>query len=140
MSFGPDPFPPPPSPPGGLFTPYGHSDGGGNGHARQAPVPDGPPAGLPHLRSSYRLLRRTMSITAVGYFTLFLLLTGYAPGLMETELFGGFTFGLLMGLLQFPVTFAALVGYERNAVRTVDPLARDVRRAVERRGAEGGAR
>ncbi|MFP3987265.1 DUF485 domain-containing protein [Streptomyces sp. E11-3] len=134
MSIGPDPFPPPPSPSAGLFAPHGH------GHPGPAPVPEGPPAGLPRLRSSYRLLRRSMTLAALGYFTLFLLLTGYAPELMETEMFGGFTFGLVMGLLQFPVTFAAIIGYERSAVRTVDPLARDVRRAVEQRGAQGGAR
>ncbi|WP_156725448.1 DUF485 domain-containing protein [Streptomyces apocyni] len=142
MSYGPDPFPPPPAQPAGLFTPQGpgYRPQAYGSPAAAAPTPVGPPPGLPRLRSSYRRLRRVMTLAALGYFVVFLLLTGYAPGLMETELVGGFTFGLVMGLLQFPVTFAAIIGYERSAVRTVDPLARDIRRAVEERGARGGAR
>ncbi|UGY91840.1 DUF485 domain-containing protein [Streptomyces gobiensis] len=86
-------------------------------------------AELRRLRSAYRLLRRSMTLAALGYFVLFLLLSAFAPGLMDTSLFAGLNIGLLMGLLQLPVAFAAAIAYERLARRNVDPLARRVQHA-----------
>jgi uncharacterized membrane protein (DUF485 family) len=89
---------------------------------------------LRRLRSAYRLLRRSMTLTALGYFVLFLLLSGFAPDLMATELFLGLNLGLLMGLLQLPVAFVAVIAYERLARRNVDPLAHRVRVAAANGG------
>ncbi|MGP3953434.1 DUF485 domain-containing protein [Streptomyces sp. 7N604] len=85
---------------------------------------------LRRLRSAYRLLRRSMTLTALGCFVLFLLLSGFAPDVMDTELFLGLNLGLLMGLLQLPVALAAVIAYERLAQRNVDPLAHGVRAAA----------
>lgn len=94
-----------------------------------APVPlPGHHGDLRRLRTAYRLLRRTATLTALGYFTVFLLLSGFAPGLMNRTVGGGLTTGLALGLCQLPVTFLAIALYERIARRTVDPLAAELRR------------
>ncbi|MEV8452642.1 DUF485 domain-containing protein [Streptomyces sp. NPDC052095] len=100
-----------------------------------APAPAAPAAvpgrhsDLRRLRTAYRALRRIATLTALGYFVAFLLLSAFAKDAMATPLFGGLNLGLALGLLQLPVTVLALVVYERTARRTVDPLAARIRRA-----------
>ncbi|MFC8230028.1 DUF485 domain-containing protein [Streptomyces sp. NPDC057287] len=113
MPWQSSPPPPPPRPsaprPGSAPAPGHHSD-------------------LRRLRTAYRLLRRVSTLTALGYFTLFLLLSGYAPALMTRSVGdGGLTIGLLLGLCQLPVTLAAVALYEWTARRTVDPLGAGLR-------------
>ncbi|WP_406252876.1 DUF485 domain-containing protein [Streptomyces atratus] len=107
---------------------------------RTPPDPPPDPAGVPapapgrhsdlrRLRTAYRLLRRIAALTALGYFVVFLLLSGFAKELLDTQLFGGLNVGLVLGLCQLPVTLVAIVVYERTARRTVDPLAARIRRA-----------
>ncbi|MFC7936363.1 DUF485 domain-containing protein [Streptomyces sp. NPDC057387] len=78
MTYDPSPsYPhrPPPPPP---YAPHIGPT------ARRAPRRDplGRHSDLRILRSAYRRQRRTATLTALGYFTLFLLLSAYAPGLM----------------------------------------------------------
>ncbi|TXS07980.1 DUF485 domain-containing protein [Streptomyces sp. adm13(2018)] len=87
---------------------------------------------LHRLGSAYRRLRRVATFTALGYFVVFLLLSGYAPSLMTGTLTGGLTTGLVLGLLQLPVALAAIAVYERIARRRVDPLAATIRQRAER--------
>ncbi|MEV8247432.1 DUF485 domain-containing protein [Streptomyces rochei] len=91
------------------------------------------------LRTAYRWQRRTATLTALGYFTLFLFLSAYAPGVMtDTSLAGGLPTGLLLALLQLPVTWLAIALYEHTARRHVDPLADRIRKEAAldaRRGA-----
>ncbi|MFI2783344.1 DUF485 domain-containing protein [Streptomyces sp. ALB3] len=83
---------------------------------------------LRRLRTAYRVLRRVSALTALGYFTLFLLLSGYAPALMTRPVGDGtLTTGLLLGLCQLPVALAAIAVYEWTAHRTVDPLSAGLR-------------
>ncbi|MCX5111487.1 DUF485 domain-containing protein [Streptomyces sp. NBC_00378] len=84
---------------------------------------------LRRLRTSYRVLRRTAALTALGYFVVFLLLSGYAKDLLDQPLFGGLNVGLALGLCQLPVALLAIALYERTARRTADPLAARLRRA-----------
>ncbi|MGW7051793.1 DUF485 domain-containing protein [Streptomyces sp. NPDC054887] len=91
------------------------------------PVVPGHHGDLRRLRSAYRRLRRVATLTALGHFTLFLVLSGFAPGLMGRELPGGLTTGLLLGLCQLPVTLVAIAVYEHSARRRVDPLAAQLR-------------
>ncbi|MFG2603835.1 DUF485 domain-containing protein [Streptomyces sp. NPDC048514] len=89
------------------------------------------------LRSAYRWQRRTATLTALGYFTLFLVLSACAPGVMSRTA-AGIPAGLLLALLQLPVTCLAIALYEHTARRHVDPLAARIRRTAEldaRRGA-----
>ncbi|MFF8095796.1 DUF485 domain-containing protein [Streptomyces sp. NPDC016675] len=83
------------------------------------------------LRSAYRWQRRTATLTALGYFTLFLLLSAYAPGLMSGSLVGGVPTGLMFALAQLPVTWLAIALYEHTARRRVDPLADRIRKEAE---------
>lgn len=92
------------------------------------------------LGSAYRRLRRISTLTALGYFVLFLLLSAYVPGLMTGEVSGGLTTGLLLGLLQLPVALAAIALYERIARRRVDPLAHSVAERAEQVAARRGGR
>ncbi|ANB06842.1 hypothetical protein SAM40697_2884 [Streptomyces ambofaciens] len=80
------------------------------------------------LRSAYRWQRRTATLTALGYFTLFLLLSAYAPGFMTGSLVGTVPTGLLLALVQLPVTWLAIALYEHTARRRVDPLADRIRK------------
>ncbi|MGW7368514.1 DUF485 domain-containing protein [Streptomyces sp. NPDC054841] len=102
-------------------------------HAPPPPVPPAPAENgdLGRLRSGYRRLRRVATLTALGYFVLFLILSGYAPDLMTGEISGGLTTGVLLGLLTLPVTLAAIALYERIARDRVDPLAATIRQHAE---------
>jgi uncharacterized membrane protein (DUF485 family) len=105
--------------------------------------PDLPPAGGPShelilLRSAYRWQRRVATLTALGYFTLFLLLSAFAPAVMNRSATGGLSTGLLIGLCQLPVTCVAQAQYEYTARRRVDPLAHRLRRQGRR--PQGGGR
>ncbi|MGW6024416.1 DUF485 domain-containing protein [Streptomyces sp. NPDC055099] len=108
-----------------------------------APPPPPPPPRLPrhpalgrhsdlrHLRSAYRWQRRVATLTALGYFTLFLILSASAPSLMTDTVSGGLSTGLLLGLCQVPVTLLAIGLYEYTARRGVDPLAERLRKLAE---------
>lgn len=131
----------------------GWDDGPAGGrHDDDRPSPTPPGAAdrqeIRRLGSAYRRLRRVATLTALGYFVLYLLLSGYAPGLMTGRISGGLTTGVLLGLVQLPVALAAIAVYERIARRRVDPLATAVRERAEaataaprgRRHPAGGAR
>jgi uncharacterized membrane protein (DUF485 family) len=90
------------------------------------------------LRSAYRRQRRVAAFTALGYFTLFLVLSAFVPSFMTGTVSGGLSTGLLLGLIQVPVTCLAIGLYEYTARRRVDPIADLIRRQAEldaRRGA-----
>ncbi|AZM61813.1 MULTISPECIES: DUF485 domain-containing protein [unclassified Streptomyces] len=97
---------------------------------RRAPqhAPLGHHSDLRRLRGAYRLQRRTATLTALGYFVLFLVLSAFAPGFMTGTVTDGVPTGLLLAVLQVPVTWLAIVLYERTARRRVDPLAELIRR------------
>lgn len=98
-------------------------------HPQGTPTPNGD---LNRLRAAYRRLRRVATLTALGYFTLFLILSAYAPGLMTSGSDdGGLTTGLTLGLCQLPVVLVAIAVYERIARRRVDPLAATIRQHAE---------
>ncbi|WP_320779483.1 DUF485 domain-containing protein [Streptomyces sp. CRN 30] len=90
------------------------------------------------LRAAYRRQRRTATFTALGYFLVFLCLAAFAPSALTADVTDGLPLGLLLALLQLPVTWLAIALYERTARRGVDPLVERMRqeRTVDvRRGA-----
>ncbi|MGZ3099601.1 DUF485 domain-containing protein [Streptomyces sp. H72] len=153
MSYDPSPsYPHRPSPPPQQRPPYPSHAPAPSPHgarprrpAEPSPSPFAAPASrraprraaLGHhsdlrvLRSAYRWQRRTATLTALGYFTLFLLLSAYAPGLMSGTLVGGIPTGLMFALVQLPVTWLAIALYEHTARRRVDPLADRIRKEAE---------
>ena len=50
---------------------------------------------------------------------------------MATPVLGEINLGLVIGLAQFATTFALTAGYVRYARRRLDPLAEQIRAAVE---------
>ncbi|GAB2763475.1 DUF485 domain-containing protein [Streptomyces bullii] len=80
------------------------------------------------LRSAYRWQRRTATLTALGYFVLFLILSASAPSFMTSTVSDGLPTGLLLALVQVPVTWLAIALYEHTARRHVDPIADRIRR------------
>ncbi|MEU6949140.1 DUF485 domain-containing protein [Streptomyces sp. NPDC046316] len=95
---------------------------------------------LHRLGSAYRKLRRVATFTALGYFVIFLFLSGYAPSMMTSNITGGLTTGLVLGLLQLPVALAAIALYERIARNRVDPLAAAIRERAEQAAAAAAPR
>ncbi|MFE1547853.1 DUF485 domain-containing protein [Streptomyces sp. NPDC058718] len=95
---------------------------------------------LHRLGSAYRRLRRVATFTALGYFVVFLFLSGYAPSMMTSNITGGLTTGLVLGLLQLPVALAAIALYERIARKNVDPLAAAIRERAEQAAAAAAPR
>ncbi|MEU6416309.1 DUF485 domain-containing protein [Streptomyces spiralis] len=90
------------------------------------------------LRGASRWQRRVATLTALGYFTLFLVLSAFAPSFMTGDGPGGLPVGLLLALAQLLVTLLAISLYEYTARRYVDPIADRIRRQAEldsRRGA-----
>ncbi|MEU0948745.1 DUF485 domain-containing protein [Streptomyces canus] len=83
------------------------------------------------LRSAYRWQRRTATLTALGYFTFFLVLSACAPSFMASSITDGLPTGLVLALLQLPVTWLAIGVYEHTARRYVDPLADRIRKQSE---------
>ncbi|MFC9116164.1 DUF485 domain-containing protein [Streptomyces sp. NPDC057092] len=105
------PVPPPPGP-----------------HRAPRHAPLGHHSDLRRLRGAYRWQRRTATLTALGYFVLFLVLSAFAPSFMTGTVTDGVPTGLLLALLQVPVTWLAVALYEGTARRRVDPLADLIRR------------
>ncbi|MFJ6845346.1 DUF485 domain-containing protein [Streptomyces griseoluteus] len=110
----------------------------GDGPTEPAGPRSGPHRTLRMLRRAYRWQRRVASLTALGYFAVFLTLTVKAPGLMTRPGPGGLPTGLVLALAQIPVTWLAVLLYEATAYRLVDPLARRARQSypapVHRKG------
>ncbi|MFG2828149.1 DUF485 domain-containing protein [Streptomyces sp. NPDC048434] len=107
---------------------------------RHEPYAHAPPrrsADLAALRSAYRLLRRVSTLTALGSFVAYVVLSCYVPDLMGSKIAGELSLGMALGVLQLVVTFAAVLWYGRSARRSVDPLAQAVRKRAAR--AAGGA-
>ncbi|CAM5409133.1 hypothetical protein GCM10010256_66880 [Streptomyces coeruleorubidus] len=139
----------PPSAPTGWPESYGHDAPRYDSYGRQAPwnAPwDAPYAHETHrddadlaaLRSAYRLLRRISTLTALGSFVVYVVLSCYAPGLMGSRVTGELSLGMALGILQLVVTFAAVFWYGRSAQRSVDPLARAVRERTVPAGRNAG--
>lgn len=84
------------------------------------------------LRSRWRRYIFVMSGLFLAWFVVYVLLSGYATGLVNTRIGGSnITVGLVLGLLQFLSTFVITTLYVRYADRNLDPEAETLKRAVE---------
>ncbi|GGW42405.1 hypothetical protein GCM10010503_18520 [Streptomyces lucensis JCM 4490] len=114
-----------------MREPYAHDP-----YAQDGPRPG---ADVAALRSAYRLLRRISTLAALGSFVLYIALSCCAPGLMGARIAGELSLGMVLGVLQLLVTFAAVFWYGRSARRSVDPLALAVRERARATGRSAGA-
>jgi hypothetical protein len=86
---------------------------------------------LAPLRAAYARQRRVAGATVFGFFALYVLLTVYVPSVSNAGPGDGPSLGLVLGLLQLPVTVGALIVHERTALRRVDPLVDRARARME---------
>ncbi|MFI9752564.1 DUF485 domain-containing protein [Streptomyces collinus] len=149
MSYDPSPSypyrPPDPPPPYDPYTydtypwaPQEAHEPAGRRPQRHAAL--GHHSDLRVLRSAYRWQRRVATLTALGYFVLFLILSAFAPSLMTSTVTDGLPTGLLLALVQVPVTWLAVALYEQTARRRVDPIADRIRKHAELDAKREGAR
>ncbi|MET7853675.1 DUF485 domain-containing protein [Streptomyces avermitilis] len=88
------------------------------------------------MRRAHRSFGARAATLGVGGYLLYVLLSGFAPGVLNRPLAGRMTLGLALGLAQFVVL--ALVAW-RHTVHMrgrVDPVARGLRAQLDRRRAE----
>ncbi|MFB7896600.1 DUF485 domain-containing protein, partial [Streptomyces xiamenensis] len=72
------------------------------------------------------------SIAFLAWYTLYVLMSGYARGVMSTKVIGDANVALIFGLLQFVTTFGIAILYSRYANRRLDPLADELRDELEK--------
>ncbi|MGY1605241.1 DUF485 domain-containing protein [Geodermatophilus sp. SYSU D00815] len=63
-----------------------------------------------------------MTVAFLAWYLLYVLLSTYAPSVMETRVFGNVNLGLLLGLGQFVSTFLITQLYVRHSARSTDPI------------------
>ena len=84
------------------------------------------------LRRRWRGFIFTMSAVFLGWFLVYVLLSDFAHGVVNTRIGGtNFTVGLLLGLLQFVSTFTIATIYVRFANKNLDDDAEALKRRVE---------
>ncbi|MDT0609972.1 DUF485 domain-containing protein [Streptomyces lancefieldiae] len=120
--YSPTPYAPPYSPTPYAPRPFGRH----SGHREHSDHCD-----MRALRTACRRQRRTATFAALGYFLLFLGLSAFSPSTLTGTVTDGLPLGLLLALLQLPVTWLAIALYEHTARRGVDPLADRIRKESE---------
>ncbi|MEV6027577.1 DUF485 domain-containing protein [Streptomyces sp. NPDC052036] len=87
---------------------------------------------FPPLRHAFRALGATTAALVVGAFLLYVLLSSFAPGLMNQPLVGHLTLGLALGLAQFGLMALAVRRYTVHMRNRVDPVVRRLRSERDR--------
>lgn len=83
------------------------------------------------LRRKHRNFVFPVLIACLIWYFGYVLLAAYARDFMATPVFGRVNVGLLLGLLQVITTFAVTMWYVRFANRDLDPIASEIRDAVD---------
>ena len=83
-----------------------------------------------HATDEFAELKRTylrfvvpMTIAFMAWYLLYVLMSNYAGGFMDTKVVGNINVALIFGLLQFVSTFAIAIWYARFAASRMDPIA-----------------
>jgi uncharacterized membrane protein (DUF485 family) len=84
------------------------------------------------MRRGFRTFGAIAVTLVVGGFLLYVLLSSFAPGLMNQPLIGRLTVGLTLGLAQFAIMAFAVWRYTVHMERHVDPAARRLRAELDR--------
>jgi uncharacterized membrane protein (DUF485 family) len=82
------------------------------------------------LRHRYRSFVFPATAAFLIWYLLYVLLSAYARGFMDTKLVGNFNVAFLFGLLQFVSTFGIAWAYARYADRRLDPLSAELREGI----------
>ncbi len=79
------------------------------------------------LRARHRRFVIPVTLGALAFYFLYVILAAYSPGFMGEKVVGNFNIGLIFGLLQFVMTFAVTAFYISYARRVLDPASEKIR-------------
>jgi uncharacterized membrane protein (DUF485 family) len=88
------------------------------------------------LRKALRGFVFPMTAAFFLWYALYVVLSAYARGFMDTKIVGNINVALVFGLLQFVTTFLIAWLYARYADRKLDPVADEIRNRIEGAGSE----
>jgi uncharacterized membrane protein (DUF485 family) len=83
------------------------------------------------LKRRFRRFAWPMTAAFLAWYLLYVLLSTYAPSVMETQVFGNVNLGLLLGLGQFVSTFLITQLYVRHSARSTDPIRDEMNQRLE---------
>lgn len=86
------------------------------------------------LRKTLRGFIFPMTVAFFLWYALYVILSAYARGFMDTKVVGHINVALVFGLLQFVSTFLIAWLYARFAARQVDPLADKIAHEIREKG------
>ncbi|MBJ7357560.1 DUF485 domain-containing protein [Nocardioides sp.] len=98
-------------------------------------------ADFTELRRRYRGFVIPATVAFLTWYLLYVVMSNWATGFMDTQLVGNINVALVFGLLQFVTTFLLAWVYSRFSTSKLDPLARkldDEYAAGRRSDADGG--
>ncbi|WP_432138220.1 MULTISPECIES: DUF485 domain-containing protein [unclassified Streptomyces] len=114
--------------------------------ATETPPPSKTPAQLPpteefvavqesaefgELRRSYRSFAFPLTAGFIAWYLLYVLLSIYAGGFMDTKVVGNVNVALVLGIAQFLTTFLIAWWYARHAAAKLDPQAEAIKSRME---------
>ena len=79
------------------------------------------------LRHRYRRFVFPWTVAFLAWYLLYVLMSAFARGFMDTQVVGHINVALVFGLLQFVSTFGIAVLYARYAAAKLDPTADELR-------------
>jgi len=88
------------------------------------------------LRQALRGFAFPLTVAFLLWYALYVVLSAYARGFMDTKVVGNINVALVFGLLQFVSTFVIAWLYVRYADRRLDPLADQLKTRVLEHGGE----
>lgn len=86
------------------------------------------------LRSKRRGFTFPVTIAALAWFGLYVVLAMFTPDFYATKVWGNINLGVILGLLQFVTTFLITYVYVKFADRELEPRAEDIRERLEKTG------
>ena len=78
------------------------------------------------LRKRYRGFVIPATVAFLAWYLLYVVMSNWASGFMNTEVVGNINVALIFGLLQFVTTFGLAFMYSRYSNAKLDPLARSL--------------
>jgi len=81
------------------------------------------------LRKRYRSFVIPATVAFLAWYLLYVVMSNWAAGFMNTKVIGNINVALIFGLLQFATTFGLAFLYSRYSNAKLDPLARELEQA-----------
>lgn len=99
-----------------------------------------PPPEFRSIRTAHRSFGVAATLVSAGGFLTYVLLSGFAAGVMNRPLAGHLTIGLALGLCQFLLMAVTIWLYVRHMRRRVDPVTHRLRAQLRDDRAQAEAR